>query len=312
MNKNKIKRKSPILVVLGVILALYTLFIIILFLWGFFSSLKSGAIVGPNIFRKNQLGLPQGLPWEWQWSNYVEIFDYLYVNAASPKIVNGVQTWPIVRIEVGEMLFNTLLYTFGGALVMTGVPCLTAYATAKTNFFFSKIIDAVVLIAMVVPIVGSYPSQMQVLNTLHLYNTWPGYYIQIAHCISVYYLIFQAIFKSIPITYSEAAYIEGAGEYRVLFQIILPLAMTTFFTVFLINFITIWNDYNTSMLYMPSTPSLAYAIYYVVFANGAREISGNIPIRLAGAFILLTPILILFICFRKVIMQNLSMGGLKE
>ena len=196
MNNNKIKRKSAILVVLGIILALYCLLIITLFAWGIFSSLKSGAIVGPNIFRKNQLGLPEGMPWEWQWSNYVEIFDYLYVNTAVQKVVNGQFVWPTVRIEVGTMLINTLMYTFIGALIMTGIPCITAYATSKTNFFFSKIIDTVVLVAMVIPIIGSYPSQMQVLQTLNIYNTWPGYYIQIAHCISVYYLIFQAIFKS--------------------------------------------------------------------------------------------------------------------
>ena len=164
---------------------------------------------------------------------------------------------------------------------------------------------------MVIPIVGAYPSELQVLNTLGLYDNWAGYYIQRAHCISAYYLIFTAVFRSIPYTYSEAAYIEGAGEYTVMLRVIMPLAKNVAATVFLIFFITIWNDYNTSLLYMPSHPSLAYGIFYVLF-QGPPKIAKDIPMKLAGCFLLFSPILVLFAMFRNVLMQNLSMGGLKE
>ena len=298
--------KSPIMIVIGIILLLYVAFFLYILAWGFFTSVK--AHLGSfNLFRKNPIGLPEGAPWEWQWSNYSNVMDYMYVYIFNE--VNG--TMLKTKVNLGGMFFNTLLYTFGGAAVQTLVPCFVAYATAKTNFKFSKIYDAIILAVMVIPIVGAQPSQLHVLNTLGLYDTWIGYYVQSAHTISVYYLIFQAFFRSVPNAYAEAAYLDGAGEYTIMLKVIFPLARTMLTTVFLIHFITIWNDYNTSLIYMPTHPSLAYGIFFLVFQNSETRIN-NIVFKMAGSYMLFSPILIVFICFRKVIMQNVSMGGIKE
>lgn len=304
----KIKHKSSVMVVIGIILLLYVLFLFALFFWGLFASVKSTKLVGFNVFRHNELGLPQGWPWQWEWRNYVTVFDHLEVSIWT---MDADFVYRPKTIGVGQMLLNTACYTFGGALVMTVIPALAAYATSKTNYFFSKIFDTVILLAMVIPIIGSYPAAVQLLNDLGLYDTWAGYYIQHSHCISVYYLIFQAMFKSVPYTYSEAAYIEGAGEYTVMLRVVMPLARTVIMTVFLIHFITIWNDYNTSLLWMPKHPSLAFAVYFLFHGNSSLALA-KVPLKMAGSFILLIPILIVFLCFKNVIMQNLSMGGLKE
>lgn len=302
MKKSKINNKSIIFIITGVILSAFALFMIYLMCWGFFTSLKSMRGTS-NLFRGNEVGLPKGAPWEWAWSNYSTVLRYIYVDVYMGK--------NFVRLDMLNMLFNTFIITIGGATVSTFVPCLVAYVTTKFSFKFSKIFDAIVLIVMIIPIVGAYLSEIQLLNTLHLYDTWAGFLIQKTNCISVYYLVFQATFKSISMSYSEAAYIEGAGEYTVMFRIVIPLAKTVIATVFLLYFITYWNDYNTPLLYLKTKPTLAYGIFYLVFKNAENEIA-NAPMRMAGSFMLFTPILILFIMFRKTIMQNLSMGGVKE
>ena len=301
----KIKHKSPVMVVLGIILALYVIAFAILIIWGFLTSVK--AYQGTfNVFRHNEMKFPEGMPWEWEWKNYATVVNSLV--ATNYVWVDGVRQK--VRADIVDMMVNTAFYTVGGASVMTFLPCVVAYATSKTQFKFSKIFDAVILIVMVIPIVGSYPSEIQLLNDLGIYDSWIGYYVTKAHCISAYYLIFTALFRSVSYTYSEAAYIEGAGEYTVMLRVIMPLARTVILTIFLIHFITIWNDYNTSLLYMPAHPSLAYGIFYLVFQGDAAL--AKVPVKMAGSFLLFTPILALFLCFRKALMQNLSMGGLKE
>ena len=312
MKKSNIKKsirdtlKSPVMIVIGIILIFYVVFFAYILLWGFSTSVK--AHLGRfNLFRGNEVGLPEGAPWKWQWSNYSTVLDYIYVKIYQNINGNVTET----SVGVTGMLLNTMLYTFGGAAIQTLVPCFVAYATAKTNFKFSKIYDAVILAVMVIPIVGAQPSMLQVLNSLGLYDTWVGYYVQHAHTISAYYLIFQALFRSVPNTYSEAAYLDGAGEYTIMFKVVMPLAKTIMITVFLIHFITIWNDYNTPLIYMPTHPSLAYGIYFLVFENSENKIN-HIVFKMAGSYMLFTPILTLFICFRKTIMQNVSMGGLKE
>lgn len=309
--KNKIKFNAPIMYVLGALLVAYVVFLIALIVWGFFTTLKAdlaiNALNPENVFSDNIFGLPKGSILKWEWRNYQEVIPQIY--AQVDVKINGYFTRK--KIDILGMLKNTLFYTFGGAAVSTFLPLFVAYATSKTDYKFSAIFDSIILIVMVIPIVGAYPSELQVLNTLGLYDNWAGYYVQRAHCISAYYLIFTAVFRSIPYTYSEAAYIEGAGEYTVMLRVIMPLAKNVAATVFLIFFITIWNDYNTSLLYMPSHPSLAYGIFYVLF-QGPPKIAKDIPMKLAGCFLLFSPILVLFAMFRNVLMQNLSMGGLKE
>ena len=301
---SKIKSKSIIFIILGVLLAMHTVLMIYLMCWGFFASLKA-ELGSFNLFRGNEIGLPKGFPWQWQWSNYSVITKYIYVDV----YLKGTSTR--VRIGLINMLFNTLIITFGGAAVSTFVPCLVAYVTTKFDFKFSKFFDTIILLVMIIPIVGAYLSEIQVLNTIGLYDTWAGFFLQKTHCISVYYLVFKAVFKGISMSYSEAAYIEGAGEYTVMFKIVIPLARTVILTIFLIYFISYWNDYNTPLLYLTTKPTLAFGIYYIVFKQAENEIC-NVPMRMAGAFLLFTPILILFSFFRKSIMQNLSMGGVKE
>ena len=305
MKKTKVTMKSPIMIGFFILLCVYVLFLLLLITWGFFTAVKatSGTF---NTYRGNEFGLPEGNPTQWEWGNYPYIMEWMTVK--KNVTLNGVRFQ--VERTLSDMLINTLLYTFGGAAVSTFVPLLVAYATSRTNFKFNRAFDVVVLIAMIVPIVGTYPSELQLLNELGLYDTWFGYYIQRAHCISAYYLIFQAQFRALPKSYSEAAYMDGAGEYTIMFRIILPLVKTVAIAVFLIFFISIWNDYNTALLYMPTHPSLAYGVFHLVM-NSNNKIS-KVPYKMAGVFMLFTPVLILFICLQKILMQNLTMGGLKE
>lgn len=305
--KRKHVMKSPVMIAIGILLLLYVVFMFVLLFWGFFTALKSTGEEF-NAFRKHEWGLPMGWPWQWEWSNFKDILPWIYTNV-TVKGADGINV--SYKVGLPGMLINTLMYTVIGALVSTFIPCIVAYATSKTNFKFSSVFDAVILAVMVIPIVGSQPSMLQVLNTLGLYDNWLGFILMRAHCISAYYLIFKAMFKSIPYSYSEAAYVEGAGELRVMLSVVMPLARTLIMTIFLIYFIGEWNDYNTPLIYMPTHPSLAFGIYYLVLENGANQIS-NAPMKMAGAYILFTPILLIFICFRKQLMQNLSMGGVKE
>ena len=71
---------------------------------------------------------------------------------------------------------------------------------------------------------------------------------------------------------SEAAQIEGAGNYTVMFRIVFPMISKIFTTLCLIEFITLWNDYTYPLLYLNSYPTLAYGIFYLVFQNQAAAL----------------------------------------
>ena len=109
-----------------VILALYTISMILPMVWGIFTSLKS-----QNEFRTNVLWIPHGAPWDWQWGNFVYVMNNFYVPISS-------QTQGLRSVGMGEMLLYTILYAAGGAFINTLVPCVVAYITAKFKYKFSS------------------------------------------------------------------------------------------------------------------------------------------------------------------------------
>ena len=280
------------------VLIIYALSMCILYIWGAFTSLKSRAD-----FSENKIWLPQGAIWDWSWDNYLTVwnnFRVYSVNKAGQKIATNM---------IGQ-IYNTIMYAGVGAFLLAIVPCIVAYATQKFQFGFSKWIYTIVLLTMVIPIIGNTPSVLRFLKNTNLYDTFLGTYIMKFSFTGMYYLVFYAAFQSLSKEYYEAAMIDGASDLSILLRIMLPLVKSTIYTVFLIQFISLWNDYNITLLYIPSKPTLAYGVYHLSISN--EEGLSSTPIRMACCMITATPILILFIAFRNVIMGNLTMGGVKE
>ncbi len=300
-NVMKHRRPSPLTVTLGILLALYALSMTVLLLWGVFTALKT-----QEEFRQNVALPPGGAPWDWAWGNFVRVFENFYVPVT--KIVNGTAVQQNIWVE--EMLLNTLLYTVGGAFIQTAVPCAVAYVTSKFRFRFSAVVQGIVIVTMIIPIVGSQASELELLMRIGIYDTIWGNWIQKFNFLGMYYLVFFAAFKLIPDDYAEAAYIDGASEWRVMISIMLPLVATTFFTVMLLKFIDFWNDYQTPLLYLPTHPTLAYGVFRLS-TEPIQEMS-TVPMRMAACIIMAVPVLAVFIVFRNKLMGNLSMGGIKE
>lgn len=210
---------------------------------------------------------------------------------------------------IENMFFHSLLYSVGCAFMGTLCQCVAAYLTSKYSFRFGKIVYAIVIVAMILPIVGALPSEIQMLRNLRLYDTFLGIFIMKANFLSMYFLVFYAIFKSLSWSYAESAFIDGASHFRVMIQIMFPLVKTTFFAVFMLNFIMYWNDYQGPMLYLPSYPTAAYGMFYMKFA--ATSAFGREHMQLTGCMMMTIPIVIVFIIFQKRLMGNLTVGGLK-
>ena len=290
----KIKIKADLFTIAIIIfLILFTLSLFYLVFWSLISSLK----LQPE-FRLNKLGLPQ----EWTIENYVSVYKNMYVRV----VKSGMPT----KVFFPEMMLNTVLYVVGCAFLQTITPCIVAYATSKFNYKFNKFIDALVFTVMALPIVGSSVSELKLLKTIGLYDTMIGMWIQKTNFAGLYYFVFCAVFKGVPKSFFEAAYIDGASEFKIMVKISLPMVVYTFFTVFLIQFIAYWNDYQTILLYLPSWPTLSYALYQLSVST-IQELN-NVPARMAGAMIIIVPTLAIFSIFGKRLMGNISLGGVKE
>lgn len=289
----KEKKLSVLNILLFVVLVIYTISMVYPMFWALITSVKE-----QYDFLDNVLGLPAKVMIQ----NFGTVIQHFEVPAQVGDYQEFHGFW--------QMFLNTILYVGGSALVATFIPCITAYATAKfPEKKMSSIINGLVIAAMMIPIVGSYPAEIDMLQKLGLYNTLLGVWIQKANFLGVYFLVFHAAFKGLAKDYSEAAEIDGANELTVMSRIMLPLVKNTFFTVFLVKFVEFWNDYQMPLLYLPSKPTLSFGLYYV--SNNTSNMISTVPMRMAGCIIILIPILAIFMAFSDKLMGNITLGGVK-
>lgn len=315
--KDKSVINKVFMIVIAVALFIYSLTIIFVLAWGLMTSFKS---VLDFSYGKNVMGLPnldESVAWNsrdalFKGSNYTEIFRLfpeLLKTMKKTFYVGDTLVTHRASTNVLSVFFNTFCYVVIGPLLQALVPAIMAYATAKHDFKICKLIYGVALFSMIMPIVGNYTSAIDLLRNLGLYDTWFGYFIQKFYFGGMYYLVFHAFYKSMSNAYSEAAEIDGASYYNILISIILPLSIKMIASVWLIQFVGFWNDYQTPRLYMPTHPTLAFTIWSLT-TNYSKV--ADIPTKVAGAMVLAIPVLIFFIIFKDRLMGNISMGGLKE
>ena len=298
---------SPLTVIMLVILSIYVALLLFLLLWAVMQVFKH-----PLDFNKNPIWFPssEGTQHGFTTVNFGALFAY------------SEKTWMgdgATRTRVGfvEIILNSVVYAVGGALVNTAVMGLMAYLTAKYEYFYSKLIYGIVIVVMVIPVVGSQASEIQVLDALGLWNTRFGFVILKAGFVGVYFLVFYETFKGIPMTYTEAAMIDGASDWYIMTEIYLPMVLNVFTTIALITFIQFWNDYQMAMMYMPDYPTLSYFLFRVqnsstpVIVGREKILLSGPTVKMTATVVLMMPILIIFISLHEKLMGNLSIGGIK-
>ena len=282
------KRTSGQKVVFGivfVILLAFTVSFIFPFLWILMNSFKTSTEFNLDVM---------GWPTNFIGDNFIEAFTMR--NAATKNMT------------IIEMLGMTIIIAGLGTLVTVFTSSAAAYVVAKYKFFGRGIIFSVVIFSLIVPIVGSLPSQMQIMKqVLHLDGKVIG-------CIFIYsggfggnFLLLYSFFTNLSWTYVEAAKIDGANDFRIFFRIIIPMAKGPIIAITIIQLIGLWNDYQTPSLYLPDKPTLAVGLQYLF---GKMEMY-SYPVLFATIIIAILPILLLFTVFSKTIMENTSVGGLK-
>lgn len=320
--KKTVTVTKVVFVILFVVLALYALIMLSSLLWGLITSLKSsndfenfGNVIGfPNISVEGTpyAGIPSGRDALLKLANYKIVLEKFVITRRA--VYYGLGPEQIVhtcKAGFGELLVNTLLYTVGGALIYALMPALTAYLCAKYPYKLSAIIVVVYTLMMCMPIVGSTPFELTFLRNTGLYDNIIGNYIQKMTGSGMYFFVYLAYFKGTSETYREAAQIDGASQFRIMTTIYFPLAIKIIATVFLIQFVALWNDYQTPLLYLPTHPTLAYAVYYVSY-EAFEPALYHTPPRIAGLMLLAVPIVILFAIFKDKLMGDISLGGIKE
>ena len=328
--KEKKNKLTPLSIVLLVVLVVYCVTLLLLLLWAFITAFKVNDIV----FDYDRFGFPNysaykallesSSGFEQRVAKSIILADldggalfysfrniWKYFSITIPATMNSATK----TVNMLEMYLYSFLYSLGCAATSTLIPCITAYLCARYKYKFSNVVRNIVIVVMIIPIIGSMPSEISLAQKLGLLDTVWGLWVMKANFLGLYFLVFYELFRSLPAAFTEAAKIDGAGNMQILLKIGLPLARNMIATVFLIRFVEFWNDYQTPLIFMSSYPTVARGLNELMVKNS--ETSGttfdprSIPAKMAAVVMTAVPILVVFMAFQKRLMSNLTMGGVK-
>lgn len=282
---SKIKKRPGEIVLFAVVFLLFVLYAVMLFyplIWGLLSSFKSV---------KDYNNSPFSFPSVWHFENYIE----------------AIKTISDDGMSFTQMLWNSLWFAVGSAIIHMEFTSAYAYVLNKYNFRGRKFLYGLCLFMMAVPIGASFVSTYRLMHNLHLTNS----YLILLTSINVYgmkLILCYSYYNNISNAYVEAAQIDGANFYTIYFKAMRPQATPILLTLMVLEFIEKWNDYMGPLLYLSKMPTLATGLYRY---QSIVEWSGNYPVLFAGIFICTLPLFLIFIFFSNKLMDNISVGGLK-
>ncbi|OOM71640.1 L-arabinose transport system permease protein AraQ [Clostridium puniceum] len=213
-------------------------------------------------------------------------------------------------IEQGKLVssfFNSLLYATCSVLIIIIVVAAAAFVIARNRRGINNFIYYFIISGIAIPI--NNVALMEVLKALHLVNTRIGI-ILIYAAINIPLSLFLSygFISTIPREIDEAAVIDGCGPVKLFVKIILPLLKPIIATLFVLNFMAVWNDFTMPLYYLNNSTKwpMTLAVYNFF---GAYENSWN----LVSADIILTllPVLVVFILGQKYIVGGVSAGSVK-
>ena len=282
-----VKKKSPpqniAFVIVFIIFVVYAIGLLIPFVFSFNASLMQNG----RAFTKNMtaIAIPP------YFSNYLKAFKELNVNDSNFFL----------------MAVNSIWYAAGATFTGIFSSMLLAYATSKYKFRLGKFLYLLALLVMMLPIYGSLPAKYRLMSQLGLLNS-PLYLLSTFSAFGFNFIIIHAFFKSISWSFAESAFIDGAGHFKVLFKIMIPMALPSLTAISIMSFVGLWNDYETFLLFLPKTINLSAGLY--LYENKIKY-AANEPVYFAGVLISIIPVISIFVFFQNTIMQNVYAGGLK-
>lgn len=275
MKKKKLIGK----IIKTVIMALVAILFLSPFLWMLSSSLKLPIEVESNEFHFFGEKL--------QWGNYVEVFTGRKVSMLSAYR-------------------NTLFVAVISITLRLAFSSMAAYAFAKMRFKGKNALFMLFLASMMIPGQATLIPRFMLFKTVGLYNTLWALILPSLFGASGIFLLRQ-YYMGLPTALMEAAKIDGAGHFRIFTTIYLPLSKPALISLTLLNFVDVWNEYLSAMVFI--TKSDLYIISQVIKSFAGDM--GDPAVQMAAASCAVFPIFILFLFCQKYFIEGISTSGVK-
>ena len=206
-------------------------------------------------------------------------------------------------------LINTVIFTLATTVLMVVVSTLAAYAFARLRFKGKDLLFTLFLSLMMIPNELVVITNFVTITNMDLRNTFTG--LILPSVTSVFYIyLLKENFEQVPDELYKAAKVDGTSDLKYLLKVMVPICRPTIVTITILKVIECWNSYVWPRL-ITDDPA------YFLVSNGIQEIRENgfgrenIPAMMAAVVVISVPLIVLFLIFRRKIMEGVSRGGMK-
>ena len=225
----------------------------------------------------------------------------------SPTLQNYVDAF--TTVSLGRYFLNTLIFTVVTTALMLIVITLAAFAFARLSFRGRDLVFSLFLALMMIPNELVIITNFVTITDWGLRNTFAG--LILPSVTSVFYIyLLRENFAQVPDELYYAAKVDGTSDFKYLWKVLIPICRPTLITVVILKVIECWNSY-----VWPRLITDREARFLV--SNGIQEIRENgfgrenIPAMMAAVVAISLPLIVLFLIFRKKVMEGVSRGGTK-
>lgn len=207
--------------------------------------------------------------------------------------------------HVGQYFVNSAFNSTVSAVVSLLLGTATAYALTRMSFpRLSLVIKRVLLLALLVPAASLLVPLYMLLRSLHLYNTSLALILPyVAFGLPWTVFMVNAFLSSIPNELEEAGIMDGLSIYGLLWRIIIPISIPSLFTVFMLNFLTSWNEFIMANLFLTKEKLRTLPVSMVAFYD---QLNMNYGSLCAAIMIGILPIVVMYLILQKGIMEKIK------
>ena len=214
------------------------------------------------------------------------------------------------NLPVLSGMFNSLVVAGGSALLSVYFSALTAYAIHAYNFRFKNLAFTIIMVIMMVPTQVSALGFVDQMSRMRLMNSFIPLIVPSIASPVVFFFIKQYMDSVLPIELVEAARIDGAHEFRIFNQIVLPLMKPAIAVQAIFTFVSSWNNYFIPSLIInrDSKKTMPILIAQLRSADFLKFDMGKVYMMLGCAIL---PVIIVYLCLSKFIVRGVTLGGVK-
>lgn len=212
-------------------------------------------------------------------------------------------------VPLGQYFLNTIIFTVATTLLMLIVTIPAAFAFSRLEFKGKNALFTLFLSLMMIPNELVIITNFTTITNWDMRNTFLG--LILPSVTSVFYIyLLKENFAQIPDELYYAAKVDGTSDFKYLMRVMIPICKPTIITITILKVIECWNSYVWPRLITDDQA-------YFLVSNGIQEIRENgfgrenIPAMMAAVVVISVPLIVLFLIFRKKIMEGVARGGTK-